>query len=242
MANVFISHCIFDKDVVNEIRDSLKSQGHSPFIAIQEAHPGQHIPKKILSALNKSDAFIVIISHASINSTWVQQEIGYAIGRLPVIPIRIDDTTPPSLLQGVEYLNYSASILQKIGKIIELAIKNFQPRLKGQTNVCDEGPYELESGCYEDILLNVNVGDIITGRIEEIDGNEFDWYIINEANLINFKRSGGRHFNYIDGEENTSASSIKRKIPKNLKGPWYLILTLYGKQKSRIIRVILQNG
>jgi len=242
MANVFISHCIADKDVVNEIRDILKSQDHTPYIAVQETHPGQHIPKKIISALNKSDAFIVIISHASINSTWVQQEIGYAMGRLPIIPIRIDDTNPPSLLQGVEYLKYSFSILQRIGKIIELAIKNFQPQLKGQTDVCDEGPYEIKSGCYKEVPLNVNVGDLITGRIEEIDGDEFDWYIVDEINLVEFINSGGHDFTYSKYDEDIGASQVKWKVPKRPKGPWYLILTLYGKQKSRIIRLILRKG
>lgn len=242
MTLVFISHSSADEEHVQKIKSALTSQGFQPYVALMDPNPGRHISKKVEESIIKSDVFLLIVSRSSNNSPWVQQEIGFAKERLPIIPVSIDDSRAPALLEGVECINISSIDLGSVGGLITTAISKWNPHQKEKdSKVCDEGPYEIETGEYLEIPLLVMPGDVIAGRIEEIDGDGFDWYIVNESNLVDYKSSNGHRFNYILGEEDNGVSIVRKKIPERPKGPWYLILTMYNKRNNRIIHVRLRK-
>lgn len=88
--------------MVLRIKDALKSQGFSPYVATDVIEPAQHISRKIENAIDKSDAFVVLLTDNSVKSPWVQQEIGYAKSRIPVVPVKTQGVRPPALLEGCD--------------------------------------------------------------------------------------------------------------------------------------------
>jgi len=232
---VFVSFSKDDLLALSQVRDALENQGFLPYVATQVVQPGQHISRKIEDAIRSSDAFVVILTVNSVTSPWVQQEIGYAKGKLPIIPLKAQGVKPPALLEGCDCINMDDQNVLELGSIVHEAIRSFIPAKPEE--VCDEGPYDIDPGTYIEIPLDVDEGDSILGRIEESDGEEFDWYIVNEKNLVKYKKR--EDFSPAKSDENIGASTLKWSVKGC--GPWFLLLSLYGKKNTREVTVSLRR-
>ncbi len=113
--------------------------------------------------------------------------------------------------------------------------KKVRPEQTGE--VCGAGPYLVEGGELLYIELDVREGERIRGRIEEVDGDDFDWYIVDEPNLVLAMNREG--FEYERGDDHVSGAALKWDVPAG--GPWFLILDLYRRFNSRKIEVILRR-
>lgn len=93
---VFISHAEGDGKLAAEIAQQLEAHGFSTFTPSDDLSVGENFALKIGEALEKSNALVVLISPASMESKWVRREIDYALmssrfkGRL--IPVQIKRT------------------------------------------------------------------------------------------------------------------------------------------------------
>ncbi len=105
------------------------------------------------------------------------------------------------------------------------------------SEICDPGPYNLEGGEYKVIPLDVGSGDHIVGRMDEEDGDDFDWYIVDEKNLVAFQND--ETFEDIAGEDHVKASTVDAHVDS--VGPWFLLLSNAGRQIERIIEVHLRR-
>ncbi len=107
---------------------------------------------------------------------------------------------------------------------------------EGISQVCSPGPHDVVAGETTNLDLNVKRGDRIGGFVREVNGDFFDWYIVDENNLIRF--FNGRRFDRIDGKENTVASKVQCRIPHS--GPWYLLLDIGNRVNDREVEVSLR--
>ena len=105
------------------------------------------------------------------------------------------------------------------------------------SEICDPGPYNLEGGEYKVIPLDVGPGDHIVGRTDEEEGDDFDWYIVDEKNLVAFQND--ETFEAIAGEDHAKASIVDAHADS--MGPWFLLLSNIGRQIDRIIEVHLRR-
>lgn len=236
---MFISHSNLDIELVRQVQNSLKTSGFDAYVAVMDMKPGELIPKKVKKHIADSDAFIVILSENSSKSAFVREEIGYACDRVPIVQLLIGDTKPSGLLEGVEGVPYNDVNLGRLDDIVREAITRHEPQENRE--VCKKGPYEVEPGSqnYTEIPLNVRKGERIHGRIEEVNGMEFDWYILDEANLVRHKNS--EEFWFERSERSIEASRIYSwKVPRN--GPWFLVLEAPLKQDVREVLVDLRSG
>lgn len=101
---------------------------------------------------------------------------------------------------------------------------------------CKPGLYTIYSGTPKKIELKAKVGDRVEGYIEEVDGDFFDWYVVDEDNMVECLKRGD--FDYIDGEENVIAAKVNCPILED--GPWYLMLDLGTRRYDRRVRVNLR--
>ena len=105
------------------------------------------------------------------------------------------------------------------------------------SEIFDPGPYNLEGGEYKIIPLDVGPGDHIVGRMDEEEGDDFDWYIVDEKNLVAFQND--ETFEAIAGEDHTKASIVDAQADS--AGPWFLLLSNAGRQIERNIEVHLRR-
>jgi hypothetical protein len=123
MANIFISYGREDEKTVEEIYDSLTSEGHSIWMDRKKLLPGQDWKTEIEKAIRNSDIFLACLSTNSVSKIgFVQAELRRAYdvaelmpdGRIYIIPVRLDECIVPSKLQHLQWVNYFETGSRKI--------------------------------------------------------------------------------------------------------------------------------
>ena len=77
MPNVFMSYSHVDATVANELGAAIDHSGITYFRDVKDINWGDRIDAAVHTALEDSNALLVIISPASLKSLWVPFEIGY---------------------------------------------------------------------------------------------------------------------------------------------------------------------
>lgn len=75
---IFISHSSADIDLVNWIKGNAENIGMDIYLFEYDIQPGMPIADKVKQAIQNSDIFVVLLTHNSQFSPYVQQEIGFA--------------------------------------------------------------------------------------------------------------------------------------------------------------------
>jgi hypothetical protein len=102
---VFLSHASEDKaSFVEPMARELRRHGVDAWLDKWELHPGDSLVEKIFEeGLGNADAFVVVISEASLRKPWVREELDAAVvARITknsrLIPIRLGDVDMPTAL------------------------------------------------------------------------------------------------------------------------------------------------
>jgi hypothetical protein len=110
---VFLCHSSKDKPIAIELARVLVRNQVRPYLDIWEFKGGESLVERISGAIvRESDFLIAIISRNSIHSSWVRQELRYAMtreiehGSTFVIPILADECPVPDILSGKLYIPY----------------------------------------------------------------------------------------------------------------------------------------
>jgi hypothetical protein len=109
MIQIFLSHNTRDRKWGEWLMRSAATHGISPYLAEHDVQPGGVLASKIEKAIDDSAAMVVLITDNSVNSAYVQQEVGY--GRkakkliIPVVQVGIT-SEQLGMLQGVEYVSF----------------------------------------------------------------------------------------------------------------------------------------
>ena len=121
--NVFIAHASQDKPAVRKLYQALsKETWISPWLDEEELLPGMDWNHEIEEALHRADIFIACLSQESVaKEGYVQREFKRALsyaeekpeGTIYVIPLRLDDCTPPRKLNKYQWVDYFESNAQE---------------------------------------------------------------------------------------------------------------------------------
>jgi len=91
-----------------------------------ELLPGDSLVEKITQGVQASDYLIVILSKSSIQSQWVQREIGIAFKRnreastQRVIPVRVDESPVPTDLADTVYVDIHTGYDEGLARILDV--------------------------------------------------------------------------------------------------------------------------
>lgn len=109
---VFISHSSKDKAFVRKLDATLTANSVSVFLDERDIVVGESIPKRIYESIGRATHVIYVISHHSLQSKWVQEEIDAAKMRqnrgegCEVLPVKIDDCTLPPIIGHIKYADF----------------------------------------------------------------------------------------------------------------------------------------
>lgn len=113
MPSIFLSHSAKDKFFARNLAENLIKHGISVWIDEAELKIGDSLIQKIGSAIDNCDYVAVILSHNSIQSTWVQKELSLAMNRElsnkspTVLPILKDHCDIPYFLRDKIYADFT---------------------------------------------------------------------------------------------------------------------------------------
>lgn len=107
---VFISHKDTHKVGATNIKKSLADIGVSSFVAHEDIYPTEEWQNDILIALQSMDILLAYISDDFFNSVWINQEVGFALGKnVPIFLFKIDADPKGfiSIIQAKKYISDS---------------------------------------------------------------------------------------------------------------------------------------
>ena len=126
---MFISHCSADKQIANEVALFLVSEYIDVFYDEWDIAAGMSIIERIEKGLIECQFFILIWSQNAENSNWVNTEWKAALSKsirkgVPiVIPIIVDSTSVPELLNDIKHLNFNDGIEETRSDLIYAILK-----------------------------------------------------------------------------------------------------------------------
>lgn len=106
MSHIFISYSHKDaSDVAELFHTRLMGCGYQIWQDKHSLELGDSFPQKISDAIEDVEYFIIIITPAALESTWVRDEIDMAlVARCKVIPVILGDAKPPLYLRKIQSL------------------------------------------------------------------------------------------------------------------------------------------
>lgn len=129
LIRLFISHRDKYKVQAKSLAESLEDYGISAFVAHDTIEPMATWQNEILKGLETMDVLLAFVTDDFHESTWTNQEIGFALGRdVPIISLKLQKTDPDGFLGSTQALrgkldNAAAKsltiynlIAQKLGK------------------------------------------------------------------------------------------------------------------------------
>jgi hypothetical protein len=131
--SIFVSHSSKDKSIIEGICDQLEKRGISLWISSKDVKPGLEWDKSIENALDKAEYVLLMVSKASIDSSYVRTEIEYALneGKV-VIPILLEQVKLPLRWHTLQFVDYGefADRPAAIEQIVKLVPKSSVSKLK----------------------------------------------------------------------------------------------------------------
>ncbi|GAA3832496.1 hypothetical protein GCM10022226_62150 [Sphaerisporangium flaviroseum] len=111
---IFMSHNHRDKPHVRELATQLELAGAEVWFDEWRLEPGDSVVGKVNEALTVAEKVVVVWSANAAASRWVATEWETALNRhlkngsVKVVPVRIDDTELPTMLDGLLWLGLDA--------------------------------------------------------------------------------------------------------------------------------------
>ncbi|WP_085314302.1 toll/interleukin-1 receptor domain-containing protein [Derxia lacustris] len=109
---IFLSHNHADKAFVRRLAIDLDAQGIQCWLDEAEIKIGDSLIEKIRTGIDEMDFVAIILSPASVNSSWVQREMDVAMNqeiagrRIKVLPIMYRKCELPGFLLGKRYADF----------------------------------------------------------------------------------------------------------------------------------------
>lgn len=133
---VFISHSTADARQVEQLHLLLTASRIESYVCSHDHQAGRSLAEKLQAAIDRSDAVIVILTESSATSTYVAQEIGWALkgGKLviPLVDQRIAAELDLGMLQGVEQIRFDpADPIPAVAMVLERCRPNTS-KVQGQ--------------------------------------------------------------------------------------------------------------
>lgn len=139
---IFISHSWIDKSLARRLEKCLIRSGAKVWIDFSKVRGGDHIAKRVSDALEWCDHLLLVWTHNSRESKWVQLEMNSAISlHKKIIPCLFDNTKLPGILAGmahIEFSDFSRGLFQLLSslqlavpkKSSSAATRRFRPRFE----------------------------------------------------------------------------------------------------------------
>lgn len=131
---VFISYAHTDFEAARRIADELRKVELQVWLDASSLQPGQNWVAEIERALEEAGYLLALLSSVSLASHWAQREwtsmltrqLGGKNGGI-VIPLRLEDVWPPSLLQPLQYVDLFPDFNAGVARVVGFLLSQTRP-------------------------------------------------------------------------------------------------------------------
>jgi len=187
MAKLFISYTSRDREVAESLKTELQALGHTPWWFDEGVSVGQKWQEAILDQLRKVDALIILVSEASLSSSWVNHELGAALayseerGAPAIIPVVLDDSRLSIPLSRYFAIAIGQKPLKEVARIISDAVEKQVGRQKARAEEQRENQKKVEVSAAD--FIQKSLGDLAE-RETTYRRLAYFWYSVAYATLV----------------------------------------------------------
>ncbi len=122
---VFLTFASADKEIAQKIVDELRERNIHVWFDAYELQPGDSIAQALEKTISASDYLVVLLSPNSVNSEWMQKELGNTLFRdliirdITLLPVIIADCEIPKFLASYQYLDLRPDIEHNVKHLVE---------------------------------------------------------------------------------------------------------------------------
>ncbi|MXV63146.1 TIR domain-containing protein [Natronorubrum sp. JWXQ-INN-674] len=110
---LYVSHAPADLELVQELFSTVKNFPFGVHIAHEEVESGRS-RKRLEGRLSNSDVVVAVLTDASADSQWINQEIGYTLAKgIPVVPLYDDEDHRGGFIDDAEGVRINRQDLTK---------------------------------------------------------------------------------------------------------------------------------
>jgi hypothetical protein len=126
--DIFFSHTTVDRGLVTELTKDAAAMGVRIYTYEEDPRPGEPVAPKLQNQIRQSAAVLALLTKEAAMSSYVQQEIGFALsaGKL-VVPL-VEDGVPKSclgMLDGIEYIPFKSGDIESVRHALEKWLASF---------------------------------------------------------------------------------------------------------------------
>jgi hypothetical protein len=122
---VFISYNNADRNFVRGLANNLQAVGLSIWWDEWEIKVGDSIVQKVGSGITTAANLVVVLSPSSVNSPWVQREVGSALMKqlssekgIKILPVLLEDCDIPVLLRDIRWADFRKSYEAGLAEVL----------------------------------------------------------------------------------------------------------------------------
>jgi len=167
---LFISHRDEHKALAHKLAEGLEPYGVDAFVAHDAIKPMKKWQQEILNGLMTMEVMLILLTDDFHESTWTNQEVGFALGKgIPILSVKIADLNP----QG--FLSTEQALKVKKGSDISISIPKIHNAImqeigqKGRLKVIMIEAF-LNSTNYSDTIASLTR---LTETVDKITDKEF---------------------------------------------------------------------
>ncbi len=106
--SIFFSHSSHDRQWCEWLAADAEKVDITAYLAEHDPQPGKELADKVKHNIKESNALVALLTDNSVASSYVHQEVGYAIAKNKLVIPLVQPGAPPQLamLQGIEYIEF----------------------------------------------------------------------------------------------------------------------------------------
>lgn len=126
---IFISYSHADADFVDRLAMQLVGHGVNVWLDRWEINVGDSLITKVQDAIDGASALLVVLSKASVQSSWVTKEVNSGLMRelderkIVVLPVLVEDCRIPTFLREKFYADFTSNFDDGLRKILDSVAK-----------------------------------------------------------------------------------------------------------------------
>lgn len=107
--SIFFSHSSRDQRWCEWLATEAEKVGVTAYLAEHDPRPGTQLAGKVRQNIKRCDAFVVLLTDSTANSSYVHQEIGYAVAQkklvIPLVQPGVGEDQL-AMLRGIEFIEF----------------------------------------------------------------------------------------------------------------------------------------
>jgi tetratricopeptide (TPR) repeat protein len=123
--DIFISYSRKDREFVRRLDQALRQRKHEAWVDWDDIHPAEEFMQAIRSAIERTDAFVFVLSPDSVGSQVCGREVAHAVSHnkrlIPIVAREVDAHAVPGTLAGINWIfcRESDDFDTAVGKLID---------------------------------------------------------------------------------------------------------------------------